>query len=995
MIGLRQTILVLLAAAAVPWGRAQSGPVQTRLSDPHFVVREWHAEEGLPHEDVLQLLQDRRGYLWVASRDGLARFDGTTFLPCAAPEARQTFLWMAEDADGSLLLTPRSGDPVRYRGGVFTKEPLPSPYTGRPIGNLLLSPDGARWYSLRGAVLRVTQSDVQAFGPTDGISAQNWTRFAVDGQGRVWLASDLLLARYEEGRLVRVPLITNGTGIRIASTRHGGPWVITDSQVLKLDESQQVVEIAKIPPLIGSHYVNAACEDRNGLLWLGTRSQGVHLIGPDRQLHVPTSSDNIVAMMEDRDGTIWVGANTGGLNAIVPKVYALYDKSSGLTATAVSAICEDNAGDIWVANGDGGVVRLRGSQIEKWLLRHDSRVFAAGSVTRHPEGGVWVTGGTGSALFHVTGDSDRALLVEDVPSGGIYATDFTAKSGDLWAATADRRVGRLRGHTYQTFGPADGVSANGVRTFAETAGGDILVGTNEGTLLRFDGTRFVAVLPPEARAASAINAIHIVGDQFWLGTASNGLIVCAGAQVVHLDSDHGLPDDNITQFVPDDQGNLWCGSGRGVFRLRVSDVQRFVRGETRTVSALRLGKDEGLGTITCQGLSGPGAVTGRDGRIWFATRQGVLAIDPAAQALTPRPPTVTIEQVRTDDVPQAPSRPFIVNPQARKIELRFSVLCLAAPSRVRTRYRLTGFDTEWVVGGSGRVATYPRLAPGTYRFEVAAGFGDPTVAESTDSVEIVMPRRWWQTIWFQIAAFGVLVAGVTLVVRAWSHRRLRLQIEKLERESAVDRERARIARNIHDDVGASLTRISLLTQATSPNSPEAEKLNRIYETAREITRSFDEIVWAVNPHYDTLESFISYLTDFAQQFLGVAGIRCRLDIPATLPSIPLSSDTRHDLFLCCREALNNVVKHAAASEVVVRLIFTAPRLVIIIADNGRGMSSGRAEPAAGRVSAGHGVGNLRQRMERRGGSCTIESPASGGTTVTLTIEISPTSPISS
>jgi len=256
-----------------------------------------------------------------------------------------------------------------------------------------------------------------------------------------------------------------------------------------------------------------------------------------------------------------------------------------------------------------------------------------------------------------------------------------------------------------------------------------------------------------------------------------------------------------------------------------------------------------------------------------------------------------------------------------------------------------------------------------------------------------MSPQWWQTIWLQLAAFAVLVASVALVARAWSHRRLRLQIAKLERESAVERERSRIARNIHDDVGASLTQISLLTQATSPQSPEAEKLNRIYETAREITRSFDEIVWAVNPHYDTLESFISYLTDFAQKFLVMAGIRCRLHIPAPLPSIPLSSETRHDLFLCCREALNNVVKHAGASEVVVRLVFTAPKLVIVIADNGRGMSSGRAGPTAERVFTGHGVENLHQRMERRGGSCSIESPAAGGTTVTLTIDISTTNQI--
>ncbi|PTX92744.1 hypothetical protein DB354_13180 [Opitutus sp. ER46] len=180
--------------------------------------------------------------------------------------------------------------------------------------------------------------------------------------------------------------------------------------------------------------------------------------------------------------------------------------------------------------------------------------------------------------------------------------------------------------------------------------------------------------------------------------------------------------------------------------------------------------------------------------------------------------------------------------------------------------------------------------------------------------------------------------------------------------------------------------MSLLTQASSPLSPEAPKLERIYETAREITRSLDQIVWAVNPQYDSLESFVGYLTDFAQPFLGLARVRCRLDIPAVLPPIVLSGETRHQLFLCCREALNNVVKHARATEVTVRLAWTAPRLRIVIADDGRGLAAAAADtPERGR--SGHGLANLRERMARLGGSGTVGPAAEGGTVVTLVVAL--------
>ena len=249
---------------------------------------------------------------------------------------------------------------------------------------------------------------------------------------------------------------------------------------------------------------------------------------------------------------------------------------------------------------------------------------------------------------------------------------------------------------------------------------------------------------------------------------------------------------------------------------------------------------------------------------------------------------------------------------------------------------------------------------------------------------MIVPPRWWQSIWFRLGAVAAVTAALTLIIRAWSHRRLRRRIANLERDTDVARVRARIAQDIHDEVGASLTRISLLTQTSAPNSPDAENLERIDETAREVTRSLDEIVWAVNPHHDSLESFVNYLTEFAQKFLGAARIRCRLVIPPQVPAIALPSEMRHDLFLCCREALNNVVKHAGASEVTLRLAIAGTTLVVTIADNGRGLPAEPATSPAERISSGHGRRNLMDRMHRLGGACVVESVLAGGTSVTLT-----------
>ena len=400
------------------------------------------------------------------------------------------------------------------------------------------------------------------------------------------------------------------------------------------------------------------------------------------------------------------------------------------------------------------------------------------------------------------------------------------------------------------------------------------------------------------------------------------------------------------------------------------------------VEVVRLGRDEGLKYISCVGIYFPGAVKARDGRLWFATRQGLLAIDPSAPLLSSTPRRVSIEEIAIDDR-KIPFMPVLtLEPQAKKLQIRFSILSLSAPRRIHAEYRLDGFDSDWVPASNGNTASYPRLSPGRYRFHVRAGPADESVEET---LSIVVLQPWWQQIW--IIALGVVLALtiVVLAVRTWSTRRLRRKLEELERERAIERERARIAQNIHDDVGASLTHISLLTQsAARDNSPE--KLQQIYETTRDVTRSLDEIVWATNPQHDTLESFANYLAQYAQRFLRVANIRCRLDIPDELPAISLTSEVRHHLFLCCREALNNIVKHAHANEAIVRLTLSGYWLTVAITDNGSGLRP--ADVTARHNRGGNGLNNMLQRMTSLGGEFTLDAVAGRpGITVSFRVNL--------
>jgi signal transduction histidine kinase len=324
--------------------------------------------------------------------------------------------------------------------------------------------------------------------------------------------------------------------------------------------------------------------------------------------------------------------------------------------------------------------------------------------------------------------------------------------------------------------------------------------------------------------------------------------------------------------------------------------------------------------------------------------------------------------------------------------VRYTGLSLVAPEKVKFKYRLEGLESRWVEAGTKRAADFSYIPPGHYAFHVIACNNDGVWNDTGATLAFTVLPFFWQTWWFRILTGLGLVAftggGVLIVAR----RRMRQKLKQLEERSALEKERTRIARDIHDDLGASLTRITMLSQSARAGleqTPTASYLDRIYDTALQSTRAMDEVVWAVNPKHDTLDSLAAYLGAYAEDFLALARIRCRLDIPLRLPPWPLTSETRHDLFLAFKEALNNVVKHSAASEVLISLAIDPAGFSIRIEDKGRGFQAGAAESNQSLpetpLSPGNGLRNMRRRLSEIGGRCEIQSAPGAGARVVFIV----------
>jgi signal transduction histidine kinase len=415
-------------------------------------------------------------------------------------------------------------------------------------------------------------------------------------------------------------------------------------------------------------------------------------------------------------------------------------------------------------------------------------------------------------------------------------------------------------------------------------------------------------------------------------------------------------------------------------------------------------RSDGLPTLECSTGHQPACWKARDGRLWFATVKGAVVVNPSEVPVNTLPPHTLVEEMRVDAKPWA--SPLSAEPRVpagkHYVEFQFTAPSLVAPEKVRFRWRLKGMQSDWVGPSSQRTVNYNFLPPGRYTFQVQACNDDNVWDEVGAEVAFAVLPHVWQTLWFRTVApaTGILLMGGT---GFWLlRRRHRLQLERVQHAKALEeerarvaetllahqqemeRERTRIARDLHDDLGASLTHLSWLSEAAARGKATAPEnrtlLEQVAERSRAMVRKINEIVWALNPKNDSLEHLATYLCHSAEQFFHNHPTRCRLDVQEPLPSCPLASDVRHNIFLITREALHNVAKHASASEVWLRIRVENHEALLTIEDDGRGFTA--SEP-----QRGNGLENMRRRAESMAARFELRSAPGSGTMIQIRLPL--------
>jgi len=500
-------------------------------------------------------------------------------------------------------------------------------------------------------------------------------------------------------------------------------------------------------------------------------------------------------------------------------------------------------------------------------------------------------------------------------------------------------------------------------------------------------------------SSDSIECLHFADDgALWIGTFGGGLNRLKDGKFSVVSSEQGLPSSVIGHIESDGRGYFWMSSYGGILRAREQDLNRCADGKLAEVPLLTYGINDGLQTLECsEGSQSAGSKTA-DGRLLFPMAKGLVVVDPSGAKINPQTPPVRIEAMRVDDkkiTDGYDDGPLKVSPGRHRIEFEYTGLSFVTPEKVRFKCRLNNFETEWADVGTKRVATYNYIPPGKYSFQVIACNNDGVWNQTGASLTFELLPYFWQTTWFHV--FGGVATALAAGGAVWfeTRRRMRRRLEGAERQRDIERERSRIARNIHDDLGASLTRINLLSQATQrslDNKPQTTKnLDQICTTARQLTRAMDEIVWAVDPQHDTLDSLATYLGKLIHETLGDSGIRCRLDFPVHLPAHPVTAEARHNLFLAVKEALHNVLKHSDATEVQLAFAVEGVAFTMKVSDNGRGFDAAAPNEASlinGQLRPRrNGLTNMHQRLREIGGHCEIHSGPGYGTHIIFSLPL--------
>ncbi len=962
---------------------------------------QWTADDGLPQNSVYAVKQTRDGYLWLATLDGLVRFDGvrfTVFNKSNSPGiVNNRFTSLFEAAGGDLWAGTEESGVARYHQGRFTsygvESGLDSPnvyqISGDAGGNPLIFSSNLQVYRFSDDKFSALNAEIDSppatpiarpesipipchsdldkkqsaclvngqwakLSPADGLPNLNIISSVQDIDGTLWLLiTDAGLAHLENGKVTKI------------YTKQDG--------------------LPEIPVLlVPGARLNLISKDKQGALWLtDLKTMRNELL--TRQ--PPASLTEIHIGYEDREGNVWFGSLRNGLFRVRKQVITAYSKADGLAENNVYPIFEDRRGTVWIGTTKG-VFKYEN---ETFTLVKSSENFYIDALGEDASGRLLVS--SYGILYVLEGNQFISFYTSRL---GVNWAIHTDRENALWVGSQDGLV-RSKDNITTTFTTGNGLAGNHIKVIIEDKkNGGLWIGSYGG-LTHYKNGKFTRWTETDGLQSRTIRALYEDGDGvLWIGSYDGGLTRFADGKFTHYNMQIGLFNDGAFQILEDARRNFWISSNRGIYRVSKDELNEFAEGRRRSITSVGYGKSDGMLNVEANGGRFPGGIKTRDGRLWFPTQDGVAVINPETIKINPQPPPVIIEDVKIDaqsvavetinSASRNPQFAIRIEPQQQNFEIKYTALSFINSGNLRFKYKLEGLDSEWIDAANRRTAYFSHVPPGDYTFRVIAANADGIWNESGASVNITILPPFYRTWWFVV--LSVLAIGA-LAYFLFNRRIVQLERERIAQQTfsrqliaSQEAERKRIAAELHDSLGQRLVVIKNLALMflSAKNRNETSKIEEISAEASQAIGEVKVISYNLRPYQlDRIG-----LTKAIEAIIRPARAASEIDFTAEIGDIDdyFPKDAEINFYRIVQECVNNIIKHSGATEAFVKIKCSVKTLELEISDDGKGFSLTHPESKTG----GFGLIGIAERAELLGGRVEIKSAPGQGTVIRILIK---------